>query len=94
MAGMRRFAMVVLVMLGAVWTLPMLAQQGQALPSKYNVQFFALQVEKQDLRMAYRDVAAYRGLPTERQWCCCMEKISRASTGSPRLNSWRGKGIA
>lgn len=48
--------MLALVFLGAIWGVPSLAQQGQALPSKYSVQFFALQVEKQDLRMAYRDV--------------------------------------
>ena len=45
-----------LVLLGVIWEGPLLAQQGQVLHPKYRVQFFRLQVENQDLRMAYRDV--------------------------------------
>jgi len=43
-----------LVLLGAIW--PSFGQQTQVLHPKYTVQFFQLQVENQDLRMAYRDV--------------------------------------
>ena len=59
-------AMLALVLFGALWVSPSFAQQdvvGQdavqkdvVLPSRYSVHFFQLQVEKQDLRMAYRDV--------------------------------------
>ena len=63
MADFRRFetrrfetrAMLALVLLGAMWAAPSLAQPGQLHP-EYRVQFFPLQVENQDLRMAYRDV--------------------------------------
>jgi pimeloyl-ACP methyl ester carboxylesterase len=47
-------AMLMLVLLLTLCA-PLLAQPGQALHPKYNVQFFPLQVEAQDLRMAYRD---------------------------------------
>jgi len=59
MVGFRRFdarTMLAFVLLGAIWALPSFAQQGQALHPKYSTQFFQLQVENQDLRMAYRDV--------------------------------------
>jgi pimeloyl-ACP methyl ester carboxylesterase len=59
MADFHRFdtrAKLAFVLLGAIWALPSFAQQGQAPPSKYSVQFFQLQEENQDLRMAYRDV--------------------------------------
>jgi pimeloyl-ACP methyl ester carboxylesterase len=49
-------ALLACILLGAIWPTPSLAQQGQLLHAKYNVNFFPLQVEKQDLRMAYRDV--------------------------------------
>src|ERR1022692_5105420 len=49
-------ALLVLVLLGAIWAPPSFAQPGQALQPKYSVQFFHLQMENQDLRMAYRDV--------------------------------------
>ena len=49
-------AMRVLVLLAAIWSPLSFAQPGQTLHPKYNVQFFQLQVENQDLRMAYRDV--------------------------------------
>src|ERR1022692_4687867 len=49
-------ALLVLVLLGAIWAPLSFAQPGQALHPKYNVQFFRLQVENQDLRLAYRDV--------------------------------------
>src|SRR5450755_2234782 len=49
-------AMLLFLLLGAIWATPSLAQQGPALPSKYSVQFFQLQIESQDLRMAYREV--------------------------------------
>jgi pimeloyl-ACP methyl ester carboxylesterase len=49
-------AMIAFVLLGAIWAPPLFAQQGQALHPKYSVQFFQLQVENQDLRIAYRDV--------------------------------------
>lgn len=49
-------ALRVIVLLGAIWAAVSFAQPGQALHPKYSVQFFELQVEKQDLRMAYRDV--------------------------------------
>src|ERR1039458_6639893 len=55
----RRFetrTMLALVLLGAIGAPPSFAQKGQALHPKYSVQFFQLQVENQDLRMAYRDV--------------------------------------
>jgi pimeloyl-ACP methyl ester carboxylesterase len=43
-------------LLGAIGAPPLCAQQHQALHPKYSVQFFQLQVENQDLRIAYRDV--------------------------------------
>jgi len=49
-------ARLVLVLLGAICLAPSWAQTAQALHPKYNVQFFHLQVENQDLRLAYRDV--------------------------------------
>jgi pimeloyl-ACP methyl ester carboxylesterase len=49
-------AMLAFVLLGAIWAPPSFAQQDQALHPKYSVQFFQLQVENQDLRMAFRDV--------------------------------------
>jgi pimeloyl-ACP methyl ester carboxylesterase len=49
-------ARLVLVLLGTICLAPSWAQTAQALHSKYNVQFFHLQVENQDLRLAYRDV--------------------------------------
>jgi pimeloyl-ACP methyl ester carboxylesterase len=49
-------ALLVLVLLAAICASPAWAQPGAALHPKYNVQFFQLQVENQDLRMAYRDV--------------------------------------
>ena len=48
--------MLAFVLLGAIWAAPSFAQQDQALHPKYSVQFFQLQVENQDLRMAFRDV--------------------------------------
>ena len=60
MIGFDRFEtramLLALVLLGVIWEGPLLAQQGQVLHPKYRVQFFRLQVENQDLRMAYRDV--------------------------------------
>jgi pimeloyl-ACP methyl ester carboxylesterase len=59
MANFRRFetrAMVPLLLLGAIAAAPSFAEQGQAFHPKYSVQFFQLQIESQDLRMAYRDV--------------------------------------
>ena len=49
-------AMHIFLLLGAIWATLSFAQQGQALQPKYSVQFFHLQMENQDLRMAYRDV--------------------------------------
>jgi pimeloyl-ACP methyl ester carboxylesterase len=49
-------AMLAFVLLGTISASPSYAEQGQALSQKYRVQFFQLQVENQDLRMAYRDV--------------------------------------
>ena len=49
-------AMLIFPLLGAIWATPSFAQQGPALQPKYIVQFFQLQMENQDLRMAYRDV--------------------------------------
>jgi pimeloyl-ACP methyl ester carboxylesterase len=49
-------ALLALVLLGAICAAPLLAQPAQALHPKYSVQFFQLQVENQDLRLAYRDV--------------------------------------
>jgi pimeloyl-ACP methyl ester carboxylesterase len=49
-------AMLALVLLGLISPRPSFAQPGQAPHAKYSVQFFQLQVENQDLRMAYRDV--------------------------------------
>ena len=49
-------ARLALLLLVTICALPALAQQGQALHPKYSVRFFQLQVENQDLRMAYRDV--------------------------------------
>jgi pimeloyl-ACP methyl ester carboxylesterase len=46
----------VLVLLVAIWAPSSWAQPGPALHPKYSVQFFPLQVENQDLRLAYRDV--------------------------------------
>jgi pimeloyl-ACP methyl ester carboxylesterase len=48
-------ALVPFILLGAIWPTPSLAQQGQLLHARYTVNFFPLQVEKQDLRMAYGD---------------------------------------
>jgi pimeloyl-ACP methyl ester carboxylesterase len=49
-------ALFVRVLLVAICASPAWAQPGPVLHPKYNVQFFQLQVENQDLRMAYRDV--------------------------------------
>jgi pimeloyl-ACP methyl ester carboxylesterase len=49
-------AMIAFVLLGAIWAPPMFAQQEQALHPNYSVQFFQLQVQNQDLRIAYHDV--------------------------------------
>jgi len=46
------------LLFGAILAPPLFAQQSQTLRSRYSVQFFQLQVENQDLRMAYRDVQA------------------------------------
>ena len=57
-------ALLTLVLFGVICTMPAFAQPDSALHPKYNVQFFPLRVESQDLRMAYRDVP-----PTGRcQW--------------------------
>jgi pimeloyl-ACP methyl ester carboxylesterase len=63
MVDFHRFAVRVMfafVLLGTIWgpssLAPGQAFQGQPPHSKYSVQFFRLQVENQDLRMAYRDV--------------------------------------
>ena len=59
MLNFHRFATCVrlaLVLLGTICAAPSWAQPTQALHPKYSVQFFHLQVENQDLRMAYRDV--------------------------------------
>jgi pimeloyl-ACP methyl ester carboxylesterase len=59
MVDFRQFetrAALALILFVAIWARPAFAQQGQAIHSKYNVQFFQLQVENQDLRIAYRDV--------------------------------------
>ena len=53
-------ALFAFILLGAIWPPPSFAQQGQVLHPKYSVQFFQLQVENQDLRMAYRDVQPTR----------------------------------
>jgi len=45
-----------LLLFAAISPPPLLAQQGPPLHPKYAVQFFPLQVENQDLRIAYRDV--------------------------------------
>jgi pimeloyl-ACP methyl ester carboxylesterase len=50
-------AMLAFVLFGAIWAPPTSAQEDAALHPKYGVQFFQLQVENQDLRMAFRDVA-------------------------------------
>lgn len=50
-------AMLLIAGLGALSAVPSFAQPGQALHPKYSVQFFPLQIENQDLRMAFRDVA-------------------------------------
>jgi pimeloyl-ACP methyl ester carboxylesterase len=49
-------AMLAIVLLWAIWAPPSFAQQEPAIHPKYSVQFFPLQVENQDLRMAFRDV--------------------------------------
>jgi pimeloyl-ACP methyl ester carboxylesterase len=49
-------AMLALVLFGLISPRPSFAEPGQAVHAKYSVQFFQLQVENQDLRMAYRDV--------------------------------------
>jgi pimeloyl-ACP methyl ester carboxylesterase len=49
-------AMLALVLLGTIWAAPSFAQQTQVLHPMYAAQFFQVQVENQDLRMAYRDV--------------------------------------
>jgi pimeloyl-ACP methyl ester carboxylesterase len=49
-------AMIAFILLGAVWAPRSFAQRDQALHPRYSVQFFQLQVENQDLRMAFRDV--------------------------------------
>jgi pimeloyl-ACP methyl ester carboxylesterase len=49
-------AMLAVVLLGAILAPLSFAQQDQELHPKYSVQFFQLQVENQDLRMAFRDV--------------------------------------
>lgn len=48
--------LILVFLLGAILAPSLSAQQGQTFLPKYAVQFFQLQVEKQDLRMAYRDV--------------------------------------
>src|SRR6202167_5727839 len=48
--------MLAVVLLGPILAPPSFAQQDQELRPKYSVQFFQLQVENQDLRMAFRDV--------------------------------------
>jgi pimeloyl-ACP methyl ester carboxylesterase len=49
-------ALLAFLLLCAIWALPSFAQQGGHLHPKYSVKFFPLRVERQDLRMAYRDV--------------------------------------
>src|SRR3984885_1648726 len=44
------------ILLGLIVAPAMYAQQGQLPQPRYRVQFFQLQVENQDLRMAYRDL--------------------------------------
>jgi pimeloyl-ACP methyl ester carboxylesterase len=44
------------ILLALIWAALSSAQQGQLPNPRYSVQFFPLRVEKQDLRMAYRDV--------------------------------------
>ena len=58
MVDFHRFdtAMLAFVLLATIWVPPSFAQPGQALHPSYSLQFFQLQVENQDLRMAYRDV--------------------------------------
>jgi pimeloyl-ACP methyl ester carboxylesterase len=51
-----RATTVLALLFGAILAPSVSAQQGQTLYPKYAVQFFQLQVEKQDLRVAYRDV--------------------------------------
>ncbi len=54
-------ALLALVLLWAIGAPPLVAEPGQGLHPKYSVQFFQLQVEDQDLRMAYRDVQPTSG---------------------------------
>lgn len=90
MVKFRRFeacAISVLVVLTTIGSFsPCLAQQVTFPAPKYPVQFFQLQVEKQDLRIAYRDVPP-AGTPNEKQCFCCTERISPVITGSPPSNS-------
>jgi pimeloyl-ACP methyl ester carboxylesterase len=51
-----RVMLIIVVVLGAVGATRLFAQGGEALHPKYSVQFFRLQLENRDLRMAYRDV--------------------------------------
>jgi pimeloyl-ACP methyl ester carboxylesterase len=51
-----RVTLVIVVLVGAIGAARSFAQRGEPLHPKYSVQFFRLQVENQDLRMAYRDV--------------------------------------
>jgi pimeloyl-ACP methyl ester carboxylesterase len=59
MFSLHRFetrAMLALVLAAAISSTPSFAQQVPALHPRYSVKFFQVQVENQDLRMAYRDV--------------------------------------
>jgi hypothetical protein len=85
-------AMLAFVLLGVIWAPPLFAQQDQALHPKYSVQFFQLQVENQDLRMAFRDVEP-TGASNGKACSCSTERISPAFTGNPP-SSWRSKAIA
>ena len=63
MADFHRFetrAMLAFLLLGAICAARSFAQPGQPIHPKYSVQFFPLQLENQDLRMAYRDVQPTR----------------------------------
>jgi len=43
-------------LLGVIWIPSSFSQEGPSLRPRYSVKFFQLQVERQDLRIAYRDV--------------------------------------
>ena len=53
-------AILAIVLLGTILAPHSFAQQNAELHPKYKVQFFALRVESQDLRLAYRDVPPAR----------------------------------